>query len=164
MSSPFQISKLKQNGISIDVFFEEVDGYKTGKFIQEYDYTSFYKLRSEAFDKANELKTKADNLPKGAARSKMLKNAKSIIRDFYAKNMEPVDNWEGIVKLRRDKLSDEKFESWVDSNIYKDAAGNIYPSGELLQIKKSKYRNSKFDALMSDPIKKEFHDYYLLLI
>ncbi|MAG52674.1 MAG: hypothetical protein CMH62_01790 [Nanoarchaeota archaeon] len=159
-----RISDLKKNGISIDVFFEEVDGYKTGKFIQEYDYSSFYTLRSKVFDEANKLKIKADSLPKGAARSKLLKKAKSIIRDFYVNNMEPVENWEKIVKLRRDKLSDEKFESWVDSNIYKDTAGNIYPSGELLQIKKSKYKNAKFDALMADPNKKEFYDYYQRLI
>lgn len=159
-----EIDILKKNGISIDVFFEEVDGYKTGKFIQEYDYTSFYTLRSKVFEEANELKIKADNLPKGAARSKMLKKAKSLVRDFYANNMEPVENWQEIVKKRRERLSDEKFESWVDSNIYKDAAGNIYPSGELLQIKKSKYRNPKFDALMADPIKKRFHDYYQRLI
>ena len=110
------------------------------------------------------LKIKADSLPDGAARTKLLKKAKTLMRDFYSQNMEPVDNWEGIVKERREKLSDEKFENWLDSNIYKDTRGKIYPSGELLQIKKSKYRNSKFDTLMSDPIKKEFYVYYQRLI
>jgi predicted nucleic acid-binding protein len=159
-----RMADLKKKGISIDVFFEEVDGVKTGRLIQEYDYSSYYTLRSKVFDEVNELKIKADSLPKGAARSKLLKKAKSIIRDFYVNNMEPVENWEQIVKERREKLSDEKFESWVDSNIYKDSSGNIYPSGELLQIKKSKYKNPKFDVLMKDPNKKEFYDYYQRLI
>ena len=158
------MKKLKSKGISLDEFFEVVDGIKTGRFIQEYDYSSFYKERQRVFEEVNMLKIKADSLPDGAARSKLIKKAKTIMRDFYSQNMEPVDNWEDVVKQRREKLSDEKFENWVESNIYKDTRGNIYPSGELLQIKKSKYRNSKFDALMANPDKKEFYDYYQRLI
>ncbi|QDP46413.1 MAG: hypothetical protein GOVbin1709_75 [Prokaryotic dsDNA virus sp.] len=161
-----EVKILKQNGIKLEDFFEEVDGIKTGRFIQEYDEAEFYRLKSEMFDRYFSLMNRANALAKGTKeRSELLKEAKKLIRDFYQENTQPIENWQQIVEAKKAKLSPERFEQWLKDNFYSGRGGRLYPRGkEVVEMKKEKFRNPKFDILMSDPVKKRFYEYYQRLI
>ena len=160
-----EVKILKQNGIKLDEFFEEVDGVKTGRFIQEYGDGEFYKEKNKMFNEWFELRQRADSLPKGnKERILLYKEAKALIRKFYEENTQPVDNWEKIVDAKKAKLSEERFKVWLKDNFYSEN-GKLYPRGkEIVEIKKEKYRNNRFDELMKDPVKKRFYEYYQRLI
>ena len=97
-----KIKELKAAGYSINDFFEVEDGVRTGRFVTEIDMGRYYTERDKAFGFTSEFKAKADELkPESATRDKLYKEARKIIRDFYAANTEPVDNWEQIVESRR---------------------------------------------------------------
>ena len=155
-----KIKELKAAGYSINDFFEVEDGVRTGRFVTEIDMGRYYTERDKAFKAASELKAKADELqPESATRDKLYKEARKIIRDFYAANTEPVDNWEQIVESRRKGMSPEAYQRWSESNLYRTRSGAQVPTGELTRPKKAKYTNKKFADIVGNPAKKEFYDY-----
>ena len=143
-----------------DRFRDKTEGRKLHKaFVQEIDYTKFYKEQDEFFDRLKT--TYGEDFYSNPDVSDL---RKSEIDAWYKENTVPTADanelWENLKHDYEQGLIPESvYNNFVDKNIsLNDNNELVHFKGDLVEPNREKYKNPKYTAIMEDADLKAFYE------